>query len=99
MFSEMLIKLWENGVLQKGIWETIYMTVLATLFAYILGLPLGVLLAVTGEGGIRPMPVFNKILGFAVNIFRTKRFRSRLQFPYFRLIILSNSFSLDKTEN
>ncbi len=74
MFSEMLIKLWENGVLQKGIWETIYMTVLATLFAYILGLPLGVLLAVTGEGGIRPMPVFNKVLGFLVNIFRSMPF-------------------------
>lgn len=74
MFSEMLIKLWENGVLQKGIWETIYMTILATLFAYILGLPLGVLLAVTGEGGIRPMPVFNKVLGFLVNIFRSMPF-------------------------
>ena len=74
MFSEMLVKLWENGVLQKGIWETVYMTVLATLFAYILGLPLGVLLAVTGEGGIRPMPVFNKVLGFIVNIFRSMPF-------------------------
>ena len=74
MFSDMLIKLWENGVLQKGIWETVYMTLLATLFAYVLGLPLGVLLAVTGEGGIRPMPVFNKILGFAVNIFRSMPF-------------------------
>ena len=74
MFSEMLVKLWENGVLQKGIWETVYMTVLATLFAYILGLPLGVLLAVTGDGGIRPMPVFNKVLGFLVNIFRSMPF-------------------------
>ena len=74
MFSEMLVKLWENGVLQKGIWETVYMTVLATLFAYVLGLPLGVLLAVTGEGGIRPMPVFNKVLGFLVNVFRSMPF-------------------------
>lgn len=74
MFSDMLIKLWENGVLQKGIWETVYMTLLSTLFAYLLGLPLGVLLAVTGDGGIRPMPVFNKILGFAVNIFRSMPF-------------------------
>ena len=74
MFSDMLIKLWENGVLQRGIWETVYMTLIATFFAYILGLPLGVLLAVTGGGGIRPMPVFNKILGFAVNIFRSMPF-------------------------
>lgn len=74
MFSEMLVKLWDNGILQKGIWETVYMTILATVFAYIIGLPLGVLLAVTDKGGIRPMPVFNKILGFAVNIFRSMPF-------------------------
>ena len=74
MFSDMLIKLWENGVLQLAIWETVYMTVLATLFAYLFGLPLGVLLAVTGEGGIRPMPVFNKVLGFVVNVFRSMPF-------------------------
>ena len=36
--SEMLIKLWDNGVLQKGIWETVYMTVLSALFAYLIGL-------------------------------------------------------------
>ena len=74
MFSEMLIKLWESGKLQLGIWETIYMTLLATLFAYLLGLPLGVLLAVTDEGGIHPMRVLNKVLGFIVNIFRSMPF-------------------------
>ncbi|MBO5897831.1 MAG: ABC transporter permease [Clostridia bacterium] len=74
MFSEMLIKLWESGKLQLGIWETIYMTLLATLFAYLLGLPLGVLLAVTDEGGIHPMRVLNKVLGFVVNIFRSMPF-------------------------
>ena len=74
MFSEMLIKLWDNGVLQLAIWETVYMTLLANLFAYLFGLPLGVLLAVTGEGGIRPMPVFHKILGFVVNVFRSMPF-------------------------
>ncbi len=74
MFSEMLVKLWNNGVLQLGIWETVYMTLLATFFSYLFGLPLGVLLAVTGEGGIHPMRVFNKVLGFLVNIFRSMPF-------------------------
>lgn len=74
MFSEMLIKLWDNGLLQRGIWETIYMTLLATLFAYLLGLPLGVLLAVTDDGGIHPMRALNKVLGFIVNIFRSMPF-------------------------
>lgn len=74
MFSEMLVKLWNNGVLQLGIWETVYMTLLATFFSYLFGLPLGVLLAVTGEGGIHPMRVFNRVLGFLVNIFRSMPF-------------------------
>ena len=74
MFSEMLVKLWESGTLQLAIWETVYMTLLATLFAYLFGLPLGILLAVTDQGGIRPMPVFNKILGFIVNVFRSMPF-------------------------
>lgn len=71
MFSEMLSNLVENGVLQRGIWETIYMTLISTFFAYILGLPMGILLCVTDKEGIFPMPMVNKILGVIVNIFRS----------------------------
>ena len=56
MFSEMLQRLWENGILQLGIWETIYMTFISTAFAYVIGLPLGVLLEVTDKDGIAPKP-------------------------------------------
>ena len=38
-----------------GIWETFYSTVLSTLFAYVIGLPLGILLVVGEPGGIRPI--------------------------------------------
>ena len=38
-----------------NIWETLYSTVLATLFAYVIGLPLGIML-VAGEAGRRPPP-------------------------------------------
>ena len=69
--SEMLIKLWDNGLIQLGIWETIYMTVLSAVFAYIIGLPLGVILCVTDKGGIRPMSWLNRILGFIINFFRS----------------------------
>lgn len=68
---EMLTKLWESGMLQMGVWETIYMTFLSTFFAYIIGLPLGVLLCVTDKGGIHPIPWLNKIVGIIVNIFRS----------------------------
>lgn len=71
MFSEMMHKLWDNGVLQMGIWETIYMTLLSTAIAYIIGLPLGVLLTVTDKNGLHPIRWLNSVLGFVVNIFRS----------------------------
>lgn len=69
--SDAFMKLWENGVITLGIWETIYMTLLSTLIAYILGLPIGILLSVTDKDGICPAAWLNKVLGFAVNIFRS----------------------------
>ena len=38
------------------LWETVYVTFLSTLFAFILGLPLGVLLVVGEKKGILPLP-------------------------------------------
>ncbi len=69
--SAMLQKLFENNLIFIGIWETVYMTVLGTFFAYVLGLPLGVVLGITDKEGIRPLPWLNKALGFAVNILRS----------------------------
>lgn len=69
--SEVLKQLWETGTLGRGILETVYMTFLSTLIAYVIGLPLGVILAVTGEGGIRPIRWLNRVLGVVVNVFRS----------------------------
>lgn len=71
MFSEMTKQLWENGLLLRGVWETVYMTVISTAVAYVLGLPLGVLLHVTSDGGIRPIRWLNSVLGVIVNVFRS----------------------------
>ncbi len=71
MLSEMFYKLWDNGLLQLGIWETVYMTFISSLFAYLIGLPLGVVLNVTSPNGIHPLPKLNKLLGFVVNFFRS----------------------------
>ena len=71
MLSETFYKLWDAGILQRGVWETIYMTVISTGIAYILGLPLGVILSVTDANGIRPMPWLNRVLGLIVNFFRS----------------------------
>ena len=58
-----------------AIWETVYTTVLATIFAYVIGLPLGIIL-VTGEReGIRPLsPVLMKVLNTVVNLLRSVPF-------------------------
>ncbi len=50
---------------------SIYMVVFSTLFSYLLGLPLGIILVVTAPGGLRPMPVFNQVLGVIVNLLRS----------------------------
>ncbi len=68
---DMLNQLIDKGVLQLGVFETIYMTFISAFFAYLFGLPLGVLLSVTDKGGICPVSWLNKILGFLVNIFRS----------------------------
>ncbi len=71
MTTNLLQKLLDNGILQYGIWETIYMTLLSTIFAYVIGLPIGLILSVTGKNGIRPIAWLNRILGIIVNIFRS----------------------------
>ena len=67
--NEALIRL-----LLSGLWETLQMTLLATLFSYILGLPLGVWLVVSDKGGIRENAAFNQTLGACVNVLRSVPF-------------------------
>ena len=54
----------------KGIQETVYMTLLSTLMGYIIGLPMGVLLAVSDKDGLKPNRVLYRILDVIVNIIR-----------------------------
>lgn len=84
MFSQAVIKMIAMGIL-----ETLYMTVLSSLLAYILGLPLGILLVVTDKDGIAPKILFNRIVGVIVNIFRSIPFVILLVaiMPFTRLVI------------
>ena len=61
-------------LLLQGTLETIYMTLVSTLIAYILWLPLGVLLSVTDKNGIKPMKAVNAVLGFVINFLRSVPF-------------------------
>jgi D-methionine transport system permease protein len=72
--------------------QTLDMVFFSTLFSLLLGLPLGVLLFVTGEerqGGIIPHPVLNNVLGRIVNVLRSFPFiiLMILLFPLSRLLI------------
>ena len=58
----------------QGLWETLYVVVIATLFSYIIGLPLGLLLAVTDQDGLRPSAGINKVFGTVVNLLRSVPF-------------------------
>lgn len=55
----------------NGIWQTLVMTLVSSVFAYIIGLPLGVLIYATGKNGITPCKWVNMPLGFVVNILRS----------------------------
>ncbi|MDD6203271.1 MAG: ABC transporter permease [Lachnospiraceae bacterium] len=75
--------MWSNTVIMmilEGIGATIYMVLLSTLMAYVIGLPLGILLVVTAKGGLRPNAVIYKIADLFVNIVRS--------IPFLILLIL-----------
>ena len=55
----------------KAFYETVLMTVISTSLAYLVGLPLGVLLNVTSKNGLRPNKFISTILGIIVNFLRS----------------------------
>lgn len=69
MFNQQMLELLGNETL-----ASLYMTLVSTLIAYALGLPIGILLVVTADDGIRPLPTVNRALGVAVNILRSVPF-------------------------
>ena len=66
-----------NGMLAEygtGLLTTLYLVAACTVLAYVIGIPLGVILCVTDRDGIRPEPAVSKVLGLIVNIFRSVPF-------------------------
>lgn len=80
----------EPGTLPFAIWETLYAPLAAVVFAYLIGLPLGILLVTGEEGGIKPLPkAFMQILNTVINLLRSVPFLILmvLVFPLSRLIL------------
>ena len=61
-------------MLKTGIWETFYMVALSSFLAYVIGMPLGVILVVTDNDGIYPIPWLQKLLGLVINLLRSVPF-------------------------
>ncbi|MBC3889344.1 methionine ABC transporter permease MetI [Acetobacterium paludosum] len=73
----------------QGTFETLYMTLVSTLIAYIIGLPVGVLLVTSDSEGIVPMRLLNKVLDIIVNITRSIPFLILLiaVIPFTRFVV------------
>ena len=73
-----------------AIWETFYVTVLATALSLVIGLPLGVLLVVGEKGGVLPLPKWLlSLLNVIINLLRSVPFLILMimVFPLSRLLI------------
>ena len=80
----------DPATLPFAIWETLYAPLLAAVFAYVIGLPLGIILVTGEEGGIRPLPrAFMQVLNTVINLLRSVPFLILmvLVFPLSRLIL------------
>ena len=77
------------NLLMEGLRDTLLMVLASTVLGYILGLPIGVLLAVTDKNGLSPHPVTYKITDFIVNILRSVPFLILLimLIPFTRLVV------------
>lgn len=73
-----------------AVWETVYVTILATLFAVIIGLPIGVLLVAGEKNGALPLPkAVMHVLNVIINLLRSVPFLILMimVFPITRLIV------------
>lgn len=59
------------SLLSGGVRDTLYMTVVSTLFAYLLGMPLALLLVLTSPNGLKPQPLLYRVLDAVVNTLRS----------------------------
>ncbi len=75
--------------LLHGIWETLYMTLTSTVMAYVLGIPVGIILYITDKNGICKNRPANVILGVIVNVLRSVPFLILLVaiLPFTRLVV------------
>jgi len=90
--SPELKEAWEVIITEfpMAVWETFYVTIVSTLLAVVLGMPLGVMLVAGEKNGILPMPSWlMQVIGVVINLLRSVPFLILmiLVFPLSRLIV------------
>ena len=73
-----LIEFWPD--LQKALGETLMMVGITMVVAIVLGMPLGLLLFLTGRGGLKENVALNQVVGYLVNVLRS--------FPFIILMVV-----------
>ena len=84
--------MWDSQVIMmivEGTGITLYMTLVTTLIAYLLGLPMGIILVVSAPGGLKPNKILYKALDIVVNIVRSIPFLILLMLviPFTRWVV------------
>ena len=76
-------------LLATATWDTLVMVIFSTVFAYVIGLPIGVGFAVTSPNGLHPIRWLNVVLGWIINIGRSIPFIILLVaiIPFTRFIV------------
>ncbi len=76
-------------LLPGALFDTLYMVILSTFFALLIGLPIGILLTLTGKGGLKESLWCHHILSFIVNVGRSIPFAILIVaiFPFTRLVV------------
>lgn len=84
MFDEQII-----GMLWQGVKDTVYMTLVSSFIGYLVGLPIGILLAVSDKDGIKPNAVIYRIFDVISNVIRSIPFLILLilLIPFTRLLV------------
>ena len=77
------------NMLEQGVIDTLYMTLVSTFMGYVIGLPMGIVLAITHKQGIKPNKFVYKLLDFIVNVVRSVPFLILLivLIPFTKLIV------------
>ena len=78
-----------GALLAQGTIDTLVMSIASCVFAYVIGLPLGIWFAVTTPNGLSPNKAVNTVLGWIINIGRSIPFIILLVaiIPFTRLVV------------